>query len=124
MSNSQLERSRMGLLAGLRSFRRNVQRDPDVERARTAVLLGGLPEQVARKAERHNEVDWRVLAAAMDSLFMATGSTLGVRRFWISPQDSLNGRAPVEVLPRKGGPRQVEAAAYKASAKATALRAG
>lgn len=97
--------------------------DPKERRARAAVLIGGLPEQVARAADRNGQVNWRPLADAMDTLFMASGGALGVRRFWISPQDSLSGRAPVDVLLSDGGPRQVEQAAYRASARATALRA-
>ncbi|HEU5142266.1 MAG TPA: hypothetical protein VFU04_03815, partial [Solirubrobacterales bacterium] len=120
----------MPLRTTFRSLLRIAQRDsgsatldPAVQQARAAVLLGGLPEQVARAAERRGEVDWRPLAAAMDTLFMATGSGLGVRKFWLSPQDSLSGRAPIEVLPRKDGPRQVEEAAYRASARAASSRA-
>jgi hypothetical protein len=96
---------------------------PAEQRARAAVLIGGLPEQVARAAERDGGVEWRPLAAAMDTLFMAAGGGLGVRKFWISPQDSLSGRVPVDVLLRDDGPRQVEQAAYRASARATASRA-
>ena len=112
------------LIGGVRGDRSPAPLDPEVQRARAAVLVGGLPERVAQAADRHGEVDWRLLAAALDTLFMATGSNLGVRSFWISPQDSLSGHAPVEVLADKGGPRRVETAAYLASERAATLRAG
>ena len=120
----------MNLRKNLRYLLRGVHRDrglpildPEAQRARAVVLHVGLPEQVARAADRNGEVDWSILAAAMDTLFMSTGSTLGVRRFWISPQDSLGGRTPIDVLPLKGGPQKVEEAAYRASAQAAAVRA-
>lgn len=120
----------MRLRPNLRSLFRSAHRkdrgslDPAMQRAREAVLLGGLPEKVVRAAERQEDVDWRPLAAAMDTLFVATGGALGVRQFWISPQESLDGRAPVDVLPRKGGLQLVEEAAYRASSRAADLRAG
>ena len=118
----------MPLSAALRSLRKGRRRlkvlDPQAERSRSAVLLGGLPERAAAAADRRGEVDWPTLAASMDSLFMVSGGTLGVRRFWITPQDSLGGRAPIDVLPQEGGQQLVEEAAYRASAEVAALRAG
>jgi hypothetical protein len=108
----------------LNGRRRQKVLDPQAERSRSAVLLGGLPEPAADATDRRGEVDWPTLAAAMDSLFMASGGTLGVRRFWLTPQDSLGGLAPIDVLPREGGQRLVEEAAHRASAEASALRAG
>jgi hypothetical protein len=90
--------------------------DPHIAQARSVVLVGGLPESVARAAERHGEVDWRPLAAALDSLFVARGGGLGVRRFLLSPHASLSGRAPVEVIER-GGVESVALAAYRESTR-------
>lgn len=66
-------------------------------RARQALILGGLPEKVVLAVEaRHEHVDWRALSVGIDDLFMAEGGGLGVKRFWLTPDDQ--GVTPIQAL--------------------------
>lgn len=99
-------------------------RDPEVVQARAAVLVGGLPEAAAKAAERRGQVDWRPLAAALDTLYLAKGGSLGVRMFLMSPQKSLSGNVPVELIARNIDLQGVARAAYSESARANLARSG
>jgi hypothetical protein len=96
--------------------------DPEVRQARAAVLVGGLPESVALAAERRGQFDWRPLAAALDTLYAAKGGSLGVRAFLMSPQRSLSGGVPIDLIARKGELQQVARAAYDESARTDLAR--
>jgi Protein of unknown function (DUF2384) len=98
--------------------------DPEVLQARTAVLVNGLPEAVAVAAERRREIDWRPLAAALDTLYVARGGTLGVRMFLTSPQRALRGAVPADLIARDGELERVARAAYSESARADLSRIG
>jgi hypothetical protein len=112
------------LLYKRRTRRHTLARDPEVIQARAAVLIGGLPEAAVQAAERRGEFDWRPLAAALDTLYVAKGGSLGVRAFLLSPQKSLSGRVPVELIARKGELQQVALAAYNESVRADLSRLG
>jgi hypothetical protein len=81
--------------------------------ARTAVRIGGLPDDVIEQAERRQgSIDWRPLAAALDGLFMAAGGSLSVRRFLWTPHERFSGCTPLEVIvTTPGGPSHVAQAA-------------
>jgi hypothetical protein len=93
-------------------------------RARASVLVGGLPEAVALSAERSGLVDWRPLAAALDTLYVARGGALGVRSFLMSPQTSLSGGVPVEMIAHGDSLERVALAAYSESARTDLSRTG
>ncbi len=81
--------------------------------ARVAVVVGGVPQYVVEQAEsRHGDVDWRLLAGALDGLFMSGGGSLQVRRFLCTPDERFSGRTPVEelVLFQEGASRVAEVA--------------
>jgi hypothetical protein len=81
------------------------------EMARNSLLVGGLPEEAMEKVEeRLGDVDWRALAAAQDSLFMATNSTLGIRRFWATTEES--GRTLLETMETTDMPDQLAGRMY------------
>jgi len=74
--------------------------------ARNAVEVGGLATETMVKVEdRLGDVDWRGLAVAQDSLFMATNGTLGIRNFWATPED--DGRTPIEAMETTDTPDQL-----------------
>ena len=96
--------------------------NPEIVEARAAVLVGGLPEEAAKAAERRGQVDWRPLAAALDTLYVAKGGSLAVRMFLMSPQKSLRGDIPVDLIARKGDLQLVARAAYTESARTDLAR--
>ena len=83
-----------------------------------------LPEAAAVAAERSGTVDWRPLAVALDTLYVARGGTLGVRAFLTSPQRTLSGAVPAELIAHGGGLSKVAWAAYNESTRADLSRAG
>jgi hypothetical protein len=90
--------------------------------ARNAVLVCGLSEGTAKSAERKGPVDWRPLAAAFDSLYVARGGSLGIRMFLMTPQKSLGGAVPAELVAR-GDLHRVARAAYIEAVRADRARA-
>jgi hypothetical protein len=99
--------------------------DPEMVQARAAVLIVGLPETAAAAAENRGVVDWRPLAAALDTLYVARGGALGVRMFLNSPQRSLHGDVPADLVARGNGElERVARAAYDESARADLSRVG
>lgn len=105
-----------------RRRRRAHLRDPDIMQARATVVVSGLPESAVRAAERRGEVDWRPLAAALDSLYLAKGGAPGVRVFLTSPQRSLSGRVPAELIARNRDLQGVARAVYRESLMADLSR--
>jgi len=95
----------------------------DNEQARNAVLTCGLAEGVAKAAERKGQMDWRPLAAAFDSLYVARGGPLGVRTFLMTPQKTLNGAVPSDLIAR-GDLQRVAGAAYNEAVRADIARCG
>jgi hypothetical protein len=82
-------------------------------RARRLVAGSGVPEATMVAAETHGPVDWRALAAAMDTMFLSAGSQLAQRRFWFTRHLTLGGLSPLEALERPGGSQAVTALARK-----------
>jgi hypothetical protein len=81
-------------------------------RARVALLIGGLPEKTLIAVEKRlDDVDWRILAAAQDTLFMATNSVLGIRQFWALPTD--DGRTLLEAMETTDPPDQFTSRMYE-----------
>lgn len=96
--------------------------DPEIVKARSAVVVSGLPRRAVRAAERRGQIDWRPLAAALDSLYIAKGGAPGVRMFLTTPQRSLSGSVPAELIAHKGELQRVASAAYRESVRARASR--
>ena len=97
--------------------------DPEIVQARSAVVVSGLPKRAVRTAERgRGRLDWRPLAAALDSLYIAKGGAPGVRIFLTTPQRSLSGGVPAEMIAHKGELQRVAMAAYRESVRAQATR--
>jgi len=94
-----------------------------IAQARAAVLICGLPEPVAKSAERQGPMDWRPLAAALDSLYATRGGSLGIRMFFSSPQRALGGATPMELIAR-GDLQRVAHAAFVESVHAENARLG
>lgn len=97
-----------------------------LRRARQAVALSGVSEDVLRSAEVHGPVDWGRLAWITGSLFSMAGGGLGTQRFWSRPAVELGLRSPLEVLGDPGGPAAISAYgelfARRAIARKTELR--
>jgi hypothetical protein len=91
--------------------------------ARNALLICGLAEGVAESAERQGPVDWRGLAAAFDSLYVAKGGSLGTRMFLMTPQRALDGAVPAELVAR-GEVQRVAQAAYAEALRSDLARLG
>jgi len=91
--------------------------------ARNAVLVCGLAEGTAESAERRGPVDWRPLAAAFDSLYVARGGSLGIRAFLATPQKDLGGATPMDLIAR-GDVQRVAHAAYVEATRADIARVG
>lgn len=82
----------------LKTTKRGAARRHHAERARTTVILCGVPEPVVQRAEGKGAVDWRALAGEIDGLWIATGGQHAVRAFWRTPHRELTGRTPLEAL--------------------------
>lgn len=75
--------------------------------ARAALRFSGLPEEVVADIESRRTVDWRMLAGALDGLYMAAGGALGVRRVMNTPAKALDGLTPIDALRDADGPERV-----------------